>query len=80
METNKSVAFFENKKARRYFDKETETWFFPVVDIVEALTESINSTDYLKKLRKRGSELGFYIGTNCPLIEMLTNGKTLRNK
>ncbi len=75
MENNKSVAVFENKKVRRYFDKETETWFFSVVDIVEALTESVNPTDYLKKLRKRDSELGLYIGTNCPQIEMITHGK-----
>ena len=26
-------------------------------------------------MRKREHELGSYIGTNCPQIEMLTNGK-----
>jgi len=45
------------------------------VDIVEALTDSVNATDYLKKLRKRDPELGSYLGTNCPQIGMLTNGK-----
>ncbi|MEA3514111.1 MAG: phage antirepressor protein, partial [Nanoarchaeota archaeon] len=35
-------------------------------------TESINPTDYLKKLRKRDIELGIYLGTNCPHVEMLT--------
>lgn len=38
---------------------------------MQALTDSINPTDYLKKLRKRDSELGFYIVTNCPQVEML---------
>ena len=28
-----------------------------------------------KKIRKRDSELGSYIGTNCPQVGMLTNGK-----
>ena len=28
-----------------------------------------------KKLRKRDSELGFYLGTNCLQVEMLSNGK-----
>jgi prophage antirepressor-like protein len=74
METN-SITVFENKKIRRHYDEKTETWYFSVVDIVEALTDSTNATDYLKKLRKRDSELGSYIGTNCPQVEMLTNGK-----
>ncbi len=70
-----SLAEFENKTVRRFYDEATETWFFSIVDIVGALTDSINPTDYLKKLRKRDAELGTYIGTNCPQIEMLTNGK-----
>jgi hypothetical protein len=45
------------------------------VDVIAALTDSVNATDYLKKLRKRDVELGSYIGTNCPQVEMLTNGK-----
>ncbi len=46
-----------------------------MVDIVEALTDSVNPTDNLKKLRKRDVELGSYIGTNCPQVEMVINGK-----
>ena len=75
MEINRSLAFFENKQVRRHYDEATETWYFSVVDIVSALTDSVNPTDYLKKLRKRDAELGSYIGTNCPQVEMLTNGK-----
>jgi len=75
MENNKSLAIFENKEIRRSYVEETETWYFSVVDIVEALTDSSNPTDYLKKIRKRDSDLGSYIGTNCPQVTMLTNGK-----
>src|SRR5688500_7530000 len=75
MENNKSLAVFENIQVRRYYNEATETWYFSVVDIIEALTDSANATDYLKKLRKRDSELASYIGTNCPQVEMLTNGK-----
>lgn len=66
------IAIFENFKIRRHYDEKTETWYFSVVDIISALTESANPTDYLKKLRKRDIELSKYIGTNCPQIEMLT--------
>ena len=69
---NKQIVIFENFKIRRHYDKKSEVWYFSVVDIISALTESVNPTDYLKKLRKRDIELGKYIGTNCPQIEMLT--------
>ena len=45
---------------------------YSLVDIVQALTDSVNPTDYLKKLRKRDEELGSYLGTNCPHVEMPT--------
>lgn len=70
-----NIILFESRQVRRYYDAEKEIWYFSIVDIVGALTESVNPTDYLKKLRKRDSELGTYIGTNCPQVEMLSNGK-----
>ena len=72
METSGSVKLFESKKIRSHWDESEEKWYFSVVDIVEALTDSVNPTDYLKKLRKRDRELGSYLGTNCPQVEMLT--------
>ena len=67
-----NIKLFEEKKIRSHWDERTETWFFSLVDIVEALTDSANATDYLKKIRKRDEELNYYIGTNCPQVEMLT--------
>lgn len=67
-----NIKLFEEKKIRSYWDEKTETWYFSLVDIVEALTDSANATDYLKKIRKRDEELNYYIGTNCPQVEMQT--------
>ena len=69
------LKLFEGKQIRSYWNEKEEQWYFSVVDIIEALSDSVNPTDYLKKLRKRDSELGSYIWTNCPQVEMLTNGK-----
>jgi DNA-damage-inducible protein D len=69
--THNKIALFEKKQIRKiWYNKE---WYFSVVDIVGALTDSLNPTDYLKKIRKRDEELGIYLGTNCPQIEMSTN-------
>lgn len=70
-----NIKLFEQKRIRSYWNEKEEQWYFSIVDIVEALTDSVNPTDYLKKLRKRDAELGSYLGTNCPQVEMLTNGK-----
>jgi len=67
---NQSTIPFEGHNIRRIYDEESETWFFSIVDIVAALTDSVNPTDYLKKLRKRDLLLGEYMGTNCPHVEM----------
>jgi len=68
----KNITIFEGKKIRRVWDEKSETWYFSVVDIIQILTGTINPTDYLKKIRKRDLELGRYIGTNCPQIQMPT--------
>lgn len=66
------IQLFEQRQVRSVWNEETEEWYFSVVDVIEALTDSINPTDYLKKLRKRDSLLGDYIGTNCPQVTMIT--------
>ena len=70
MNQNDKLVIFQSKEIRREWHD--EEWFYSLVDIVEALTQSANPTDYLKKIRKRDEELGSYLGTNCPQVEMAT--------
>lgn len=64
------IQLFESTHIRSHWDAEREEWFFSIVDVVAALTDSVNPTDYLKKLRKRDEQLRDYIGTNCPQVAM----------
>ena len=70
LESDKTLVVFRSKKIRRTWFK--DEWYYSLVDIVEVLAESTNPTDYLKKMRKREEELGNYLGTNCPHVDMLT--------
>lgn len=66
------IKLFHDKRIRTAWNEEEEQWYFSVVDVIEALTDSTNPTDYLKKMRKRDQELASYLGTNCPQVAMMT--------
>lgn len=70
-----AVKLFEQKQVRSVWNEDEEQWYFSIVDVIAVLTDSVNPTDYLKKIRKRDPELGSYLGTNCPQVNMLSNGK-----
>ena len=70
MRREQNIQLFEDKRIRTAWDEEKEEWYFSVVDVVAALSDSANPTDYLKKMRKRDEQLASYLGTNCPQVEM----------
>jgi hypothetical protein len=74
----KKIQLFEKKQIRSVWNEKTEEWYLSVLGVIEVLSDSVNPTDYLKKLRKRDENLGAYIGTNCPQIELLTICKQLK--
>ncbi len=49
----KQVILFDQKQIRRLWDENQEKWFFSIVDIISALTGSINPAVYWRVLKKR---------------------------
>ena len=47
---------FEDSEIRSVWDSEKEEYYFSVVDVIEALTESKDSKDYWYRLKKRMTE------------------------
>lgn len=70
IEPQNKLIVFQGKEIRRAWHN--NEWYYSLVDIVGVLTDSANPTDYLKKIRKRDPEVGSYIGTNCPQVDMST--------
>ena len=53
MTIHNQIQLFETKKIRTIWDDAAEKWYFSVVDVVSALTDSVNPSDYIKKMRRR---------------------------
>jgi len=56
METK--IAVFRGKQIRRHWDDNRHSWFFSVVDVVSALTDSENPAVYWRVLKKRLKDEG----------------------
>ena len=61
-----SINLFQSAKIRSIGNEEEQQWYFSVVDIVGALTDSVNPTDYLKKYAKEIPSLGLTYGQIVP--------------
>ena len=66
-----TIKLFESKKIRSVWNEADQKWYFSIADVIEALTDSVNAKDYIKKMRKRDPELNANWGTNCPPLEMI---------
>ena len=74
MTKKQAIQLFEEKKVRTAWDDETEKWYFAVSDVVAALTDSVNPTDYIKKMRKRDPELAKGWGQIVTPLSVVTPG------
>ena len=74
----KKIQLFENRKIRSVWDENAEKWWFSVVDVIEVLTESVDSTAYWRKLKQRLKEEGNETVTNCHGLKMLAPDGKMR--
>ena len=65
-----NIQLFENKKIRTAWDAQREEWFFSIVDVVGALTDSADPTAYWRKLKQRLKAEGNETVTNCHGLKM----------
>ncbi|MEK6959450.1 MAG: BRO family protein [archaeon] len=69
MDSANALAVFEGKKIRKLWH--SEEWWFSVVDIVEALTESVDAKDYWYRLKVREKESsGIELSTICRQLKL----------
>lgn len=73
MDMENKLAIFEDYKIRRIYDEKTETWFFSVIDIVQALTQQPDyqtARKYWNKLKERLKNEGSELVTNFHQLKL----------
>jgi DNA-damage-inducible protein D len=74
METK--IAVFKGSQIRKTLHN--DQWWFSVADIVQALTDSPDPKQYVKKMRQRDSELNSNWGTICTPLDILAPDGKIR--
>ena len=72
------IKLFENQKIRAVWNEEEEEWYFSVVDIIAALTESPNPQVYWRVMKKRLKDEGNETVTNCNALKMKASDGKMR--
>jgi hypothetical protein len=68
-----SIVLFHEKQVRRLWDDDKELWYFSIVDIIEILTESVNSRKYWSVLKTRLKKEGSEVATNCSQLKLIAS-------
>ena len=77
--TENDLTIFENHKIRRTYDKKSDTWFFSVIDVVGALTDSTNARDYWFKMKTRvKNEDELELSTICRQLKLKASDGKMR--
>ena len=65
-----SVKLFESQEIRSAWNEDEEEWYFSIVDVVGALTESQDGRKYWNKLKQRLKDEGNETVTNCRQLKL----------
>ena len=65
-----SIRFFKDHEVRAVWDEENAKWWFSVVDIVAAITDSPNPRKYWSVLKNRLKKAGNELTTKCSQLKL----------
>ena len=67
-----SIRFYNDHEVRAVWDEENNKWWFSVVDIVAAITESPNPRKYWSVLKTRLKGVNNELTTRCSQLDQMT--------
>lgn len=81
MSTKEALQLFGERKIRTAWSEEEEKWYFSIVDVVAALTDSTDyqaARNYWKVLKNRLKNEGNETVTNCNRLKLLSADGKMR--
>lgn len=72
------IKLFESKKIRTQWDEERESWFFSVIDVIEALTGTDRPRKYWSDLKTKLAKEGSQLSDNIGQLKMIADDGKLR--
>ncbi len=76
MKNETTIKLFEEKKVRSIWNEEEEKWYFSIVDVIEALTDSERPRKYWSDLKSKLNIEGSQLSENIGQLKMQsTDGK-----
>ena len=68
------IQLFEGQRIRSLWKEDEEKWYFVVEDVIEALTDSRDPKQYVKRMKLRDPELAKGWVQIVPLLSIMTDG------
>ena len=78
MTPENAIKLFESQIIRTHWDPDQEKWFFSIVDVVGALSGSVDPSAYWRKLKQRLTAEGLEPVTNCHRLKMRAEDGKMR--
>jgi hypothetical protein len=70
-----NVKLFESKQIRSVWSEKDQLWFFSIIDVVGALTDSPDPKDYWYRIKKREKISGVELSTICRQLKSTRNSR-----
>ena len=78
MTKKQEIQLFNDRQIRTVWDDKEEKWYFSVVDVIGALTDSADPRNYWKVLKNRLLKEGNQTVTNCNQLKLLAADGRMR--
>lgn len=78
MSNKQLLQVFEHYKVRTIWDEETQKWYFSIIDVCGALTDSPNPRKYWSVLKSRLKKEGSETATNCNQLKLRAEDGKMR--
>ena len=73
-----NIKLFESQQIRSVWNEEDQKWYFSIVDVVAALTDSENPRDYWYRIKQREKISGLELSTICRQFKLEASDGKLR--